>query len=81
MKRLIIFLIRRRLGLKLGEEFQFVNQKSDKDTYYFDRDGLNKIEFAGRYEWEFKPSNVSLNWLLNDECEIIKMSWYKSDEH
>lgn len=71
MKRLIIFLIRKHLGLKLGEEFQFVNQKSDKDTYYFDQEGLIKIEYVGRYKWESKPSNVSLNWLLNDECEIV----------
>lgn len=39
MKRLILFLIRRRLGLKKYEPFQFNNQKSDA-VYYFTEDGI-----------------------------------------
>lgn len=78
MKRLIIFLIRKRLGLKSGEEFQFANQKSKLDTYYFYDERLIKIESISKNEFEFKESNVSLNWLLNDECKIIKRSWCES---
>lgn len=66
MRRLILFLIRKKLGLKKGQKFRFTNQKSD--AYYFitskkvwkqDKDGLS---------W----SSVSLNWLLDDDCKIIK---------
>lgn len=69
MKRLIIFLIRHYLGLKKGQEFRFVNQKSDTDTYYFDSDCLMKREVDGCSVGHI-PSNVSLNWLLHDECDI-----------
>lgn len=73
LKRLIIFLIRKRLGLELFEEFQFANQRSQYHRYYFAPDKLIKIEsFGGNYEHE-RDSNVSLNWLLNDECKIRKI--------
>lgn len=66
MKRLIIFLIRKRLGLKKYQEFKFTNQKSDV-TYYFKSNVLMK-----HYVKELKamPSDVSLNWLLDDDCKI-----------
>lgn len=71
MKRLIIFLIRHYLGLRLGEEFRFINQKSGYDTYYFEKDRLMKITRTSRdHIYCRAPANVSLNWLLNDECEI-----------
>lgn len=69
MKRLIIFLIRHHLGLKKGQEFRFVNQKSPTDTYYFDKDCLMKV-VRGKRCIVRVPSNVSLNWLLNDECDF-----------
>ena len=73
LKRLIIFLIRKRLGLELFEEFQFANQRSPYDRYYFAPDKLIKIEtFGGRNDHE-RDSSVSLNWLLNDECKIRKI--------
>ena len=34
MKRLIIFLVRKKLGLKKGEHFRFANQASRYNTYY-----------------------------------------------
>ena len=67
MKKLIIFLVRKRLGLKKYERFQFVNQKSDA-VYYFTKTNIMK-DWRGCVD----PSSVSLNWLLNDECEIVKM--------
>ena len=75
LKRLIIFLIRKRLGLELFEDFQFANQRSQYDRYYFAPDKLIKIETYGDgncYTGE-RDSSVSLNWLLSDECEIRKI--------
>lgn len=68
MKRLIIFLVRKRLGLKKGEHFQFTNQASPYNYYYFTDDAVMKhtLHFG-----EYK-SGVSLNWLLDDKCEITK---------
>jgi hypothetical protein len=71
--RLIIFLIRRRLGLKKYEHFRFDNQKS-KDVYYFTATELMKI-------WAFgdEKSGVSLNWLLDPECKIVKLKDIKPE--
>lgn len=66
--RLIIFLIRIKLGLKIGEKFRFTNQKSKTDYYYFDSTALMKSE-----KGNVQPSNVSLNWLLSDECSLIRV--------
>lgn len=65
LKRLIIFLIRRRLGLKKYQRFRFVNQKSNVDFFYFTE---THIEKSNGFTTE--KSNVSLNWLLDNECEI-----------
>jgi hypothetical protein len=61
--RLIVFLIRMRLGLKLGECFQFKNQKSNA-VYFFTRTGITKC-WRGLYV----PSGISLTWLLDSECK------------
>ena len=71
MKRLIIFMIRRRLKLKQWQRFQFKNQKNKRQYYYFEPTKLIKIECV-------KPeklceSGVSLNYLLSDKCEIKKL--------
>lgn len=83
MKRLIIFLIRKRLGLKKYERFKFDNQKSPYDEYFFTDTELMKYEpkFVpyNNTKWEIeqgenshcKPSSCSLNWLLSDECIIV----------
>lgn len=66
MKRLIIFLVRKRLGLSKYEPFQFVGQKTNA-VYYFTGDALLKA-----WRSDVTKSGVSLNWLLDDECEIKK---------
>ena len=72
MKRLIIFLVRKKLGLKKGEHFRFVNQSSPYNTYYFTDDAVMK--HFGRWKGpDDVKSNVSLNWLLDDECKIVKV--------
>ena len=67
MVRLIVFLIRRRLGLGKYELFRFDNQKSAFDCYYFSSHGLKKVNRDGY----ITKSNVRLNWLLDDECGVI----------
>lgn len=67
IKRLVIFLIRKRLKLKKYEPFRFTNQKSPYDFYYFTKTALIKYESK---DMDFVNSGVSLNWLLNDKCKI-----------
>ena len=69
MNRLILFLFRRKFGLKKYQKFEFTNQKS-KDLYFFDSYNLYKITYKGMIEY----SSVSLNWLLDKNCKITK--WY-----
>lgn len=67
MRRLIIFLVRKKLGLKKYEMFRFCNQKT-RAEYYFTSDMVMKYMGGGYHE----VSNVSLNWLLSSECKIEK---------
>lgn len=68
MRRLILFLIRRHLGVKKLEGFYFEGQKSD-NYYFFTDDALIKIwRNSGRTE----KSHVSLNYILGDDCVIVK---------
>lgn len=69
MKRLIIFLVRRRLKLKKFQCFRFTNQASKTNKYYFTDKYLYKIENGHR-----SLSNVSLNWILSSECEIERLA-------
>ena len=72
MKRLIVFLVRKKLGLKKGEHFRFANQLNPYNTYYFTDDAVMK--HFGRWKGsDDVKSSVSLNWLLDDECEIVKV--------
>lgn len=72
MRRLIIFLIRKKLGLKRNECFRFANQASSKNFYYFDTDCLMKMHWFGD-SYTPRESTCSLNWLLNDDCKIVKV--------
>lgn len=68
INRLIIFLIRKKLGLKKNERFRFANQKK-KGTYWFSDTALIKrIDINQPIEL----STVPLNWLLDKDCKIIK---------
>lgn len=70
MTRLILFLIRLKLGVKKYERFKFTNQKDDCH-YYFDNWRLTKVTDKGTYI-SVRDSRVSLNWLLSPECKINK---------
>lgn len=67
LRRLIIFLVRKKLGLKKYQTFQFKNQKSDIEYYWFNEDTVRKMCNNGIAE----DSSVSLNWLLSDDCVVI----------
>ena len=66
MRQVIVYLIRKRLGLKKYEEFQFINQKTNAFYYFTDASIMKHNGIVA------KPSSVSLNWLLNDECYLVK---------
>lgn len=68
MTKLIIFLIRKRLGLKLMEGFTFKGQKSNT-YYYFTKDAIIKV---WRNTGKTEESHVSLNYILSDECKVLK---------
>ena len=70
MRKLVIFLIRKKLGLKKYEKFRFVNQKTDA-IYYITEDNIMKI-----WRNQTMLSGVSVNWLLDNDCEI-----YRYDQH
>lgn len=67
MRRFVIFLIRKKLGLKKYEKFKFVGQKSDA-IYYFDESNVMK-----QWRGQTMLAGVSANWLLDDECEIERV--------
>ena len=67
MRRLVIFLIRKKLGLKKYENFKFANQKSDA-VYYFTESNVMK-----RWRGQTMLSGVSVNWLLDRDCEIERV--------
>ena len=65
LRRVIIFLVRKRLGLKKYETFQFAGQKTNA-VYYFTE--INVMKHVNGCTF---ISNVSFNWLLDEACEII----------
>ena len=76
VQKLIIFLIRQRLGLKIGERFQFTNQNemNNEQYYFFTDSALMKIWTNRNSGREYiSHSGVALNWLLDDRCEIRKV--------
>ena len=70
MDKLIVFLVRRKLGVKKCEYFRFTNQKST-DVYFFVGNRLYK--HLGGNMFNYRESSVSLNWLINPNCKIEKV--------
>ena len=71
MNRIILFFVRLKLGLKKNERFQFANQKSSSNYYYINSDNIYKVTPL-KYNIMIRPANVSLKWLLDPKCEIVK---------
>lgn len=68
MRKLILFLIRMHLGVKIGEGFTFEGQKSN-NYYFFTDDALIKI---WRNSGKTERSHVALNYILSEDCRVIK---------
>lgn len=66
-RKIVIFLIRKKLGLKKYEKFRFVNQKTDA-VYYFTDDNVMKL-----WRNQTMLSGVSVNWLLDNDCAIERV--------
>ena len=71
IKKIVIFFIRKKLGVKRNERFRFVNQRK-RGVYHFSDTCLIKT-LENKKERLDLVSSVPLNWLLSDECEIIKL--------
>ena len=73
MRRIVIFLMRKRFGLRKYEKFRFANQKSNA-VYYFTEDNVMK-------QWRNQTmlSGVSLNWLLDKDCKIQRYNVEKGE--
>lgn len=70
---IVLFLIRKRLGLKKYEMFQFTNQRQKMEWYYFGTNCIMKQYHNSISGCTYdRPSNVSFNWMLDDRCKIIK---------
>lgn len=66
MDRLIIFLVRKKLGVKKFQYFKFPNQANQNNQYYFTDSMLMKQCENGF----IKPANVKFNYLLDPNCKI-----------
>lgn len=73
MNRLILFLIRKKLGLKLYEPFYFINQVDYSDYYMFGKYTVIKVatmvDTEERKLKRVSDSSISLNYLLSYECK------------
>lgn len=66
IRRLIVFLIRKRLKLNKYQRFIFNNQTDKSVCYYF-----SEKELIKRYPTGITtPSSVSLNWILSCSNDI-----------
>lgn len=78
LNKLIIFLIRRKFGLKKFEAFRFANQgEFNTDIYFFNDTKLRKRVLLNSARiiphTRFYDSSVSLNFLFSDKCKIVKL--------
>lgn len=73
LNKLILFLIRVKLGVKKYEKFQFTNQRSERDFYFFNSSACWKVEFDEEGRPSTGLSHVSLSWLLDPDCKIRKI--------
>lgn len=76
VKYLILYMIRKRLGLSLYEPFRFKGQSHEEDCYFFGKYALMKNEYHALYNRktrkpileirETQNSRVSLEYLLSE---------------
>lgn len=71
MTRLILFLVRLKLGVRKNEHFRFDNQKTS-NIYFITPYEVLKIHEDGN-RVTVSPSRVGINWLLSPMCVIEKV--------
>jgi hypothetical protein len=69
MRKLILFLVRKKLRVEKCEYFKFSNQKS-QTVYFFTDDGFWRRNLTSG---EVRECKACLNFLLSDECEIVRL--------
>lgn len=69
-KTRILKLIMKQLGVKKGEHFQFSDQREEFVEYYFTDEGMMRVDTE---TGEVKESRTTLNYLLSDNCKIIRV--------
>lgn len=67
MRRIILFLIRKKFGVNKYQQFRFVEQKTNA-VYYFTEANLLK-----HWRGQTMISGVSFNWLMDPNCKIEKL--------
>ena len=80
IRKIVMRLVRKQLGLKIGEAFRFDGQRSPVDYYYFTDESLVKVVVHkledGTHYTTIRPSGVSLNYITSDICKIVKCDKY-----
>ena len=75
MKKRILKLIMKKLGVKDQEHFQFADQREEFIEYFFTLEALMRFNPETN---EIKESRITLNYLLSDDCKIIRVrEWVK----
>lgn len=75
MKKRILKLIMKKLGVKDQEHFQFADQREEFIEYFFTLEALMRFNPETN---EIKESRITLNYLLSDDCKIIRVrEWAK----
>lgn len=69
MNRLILFLIRRKLGVKKNQQFSFSNQICHGDRYAISYNHIYKLQYINDGYRLIKSSNLSVNFLLSSEAK------------
>ena len=75
MKKRILKLIMKKLGVKDQEHFQFADQREEFIEYFFTLEALMRFNPETN---EIKESRITLNYLLSDDCKIVRVrEWVK----
>ena len=69
-KSKILKLIMKQLGVKKGEHFQFADQREEFIEYYFTDEVMMRVDTK---TGEVKESRTTLNYLLSDNCKIVRV--------
>lgn len=75
MKKRILKLIMKKLGVKDHEHFQFADQREEFIEYFFTNEAMMRFNPETN---EIKEARITLNYLLSDDCKIVRVrEWVK----